>query len=278
MAAVEQGYFTAEGIKLDITYGDPSLMTRALATGSADMAQDGSDFVLYPRGDTNLVAVAAGVAVAPAMLYANKDIKSPADLAGKKVAVPMETDANLTVFKRFLSENGVDAKAVDMQYMAASSQRRDALQNGVVDAAMILPPDDVPLKEAGDHELYFLPDLGSGLPQLTAITVRQDWAQDHASLVEAFIRAYAKGIAWVNDPANKAGAIKLLEDKAKVSEAAANSAYDAYVVRVKAYPEGGCIAQQGLDNLVKIDQENGTLKDMSLTGADFMDTSYCVKN
>jgi hypothetical protein len=90
------------------------------------------------------------------------------------------------------------------------------------------------------------------------------------------MRAISAANIWLNDPANKAEAITILQQRTKANETAAAEAYDVFVVKIKNFPNNGCIQPEGMTNLVSMLGKIG-----DLTGnppvSKFIDTQWCPK-
>ena len=89
--ADKQGYYAAEGIKVNFDYNFETDVVKRVAEGSVQFGMASGDSVLLARGQGLPVRVVATNSQRfPAVFFskADQNIKTPADLKGKKVGIP----------------------------------------------------------------------------------------------------------------------------------------------------------------------------------------------
>jgi len=140
--AENQGYFTNNGLDVTITEFETGLgPVQAVLSGDADFAT-ASEFVLVSSSFNNedLKAVSLIDTASAIELVARKDreINNPADLRGKKIAIPRKTAAEFFL-GNFLIFNNMsidDVEVIDM----GPSKIIEAMSDGTIDATMIWQP------------------------------------------------------------------------------------------------------------------------------------------
>ncbi len=113
---VEKGFFRAEGIDLELREGKGSAVTaQTVAAGTDDFGVDidGGTFLGLAAKGLPATAVMATVAGSPVVVLSSLDkpIKTPADLAGKQIAITAG-DGPSALFPVLLQRNKIDASAV----------------------------------------------------------------------------------------------------------------------------------------------------------------------
>ena len=273
-----QGFFEHEGLDVQITLLDGQAVVPALLGGSADIAlASTTGFILAVDSGANLVSVGFGAENTPYHIMAAPGIKSFKDLKGKKVGVNSEQiDVYTTVIKQLLKKNGLDP-ATDVDLVpAGQNQRVSAITAGAIQAGLFSLPADAELASRGYTSLAFMPDIVPNL-STSVIIVRRDWAGSHDTL-ERFLRARGQADRWINDPANKEKALKILMQDTKTSPESAALAYDFYVKKSSMYRPNPCITRSSLDAVLHILHGDGRLKKLSEKDAPMlMDTHWCPK-
>ncbi|MGA1837743.1 ABC transporter substrate-binding protein [Herbiconiux sp. 11R-BC] len=111
--AEKEGYYAQNGVSVDILPGGPNVDSMAaVASGQADIGTANADTVAQAnQNGADLVIVAAGFQKNPLAILstADKPIKTPADMVGKKIGVPTGDQAAQDAV---LKANNVDASQV----------------------------------------------------------------------------------------------------------------------------------------------------------------------
>jgi len=140
--AENQGYFTDNGLDVTITEFETGLgPVQAVLAGDADFAT-ASEFVLVSNSFNNedLKTVSLINTASAIELIARKDrgINNPADLRGKKIAIPRKTAAEFFL-GNFLIFNDMSIRDVEVIDMGPSDII-EAMSDGTIDATMIWQP------------------------------------------------------------------------------------------------------------------------------------------
>lgn len=275
--AAAKGFYAKQGIQVDDVVVDPNVTTSALIGGSVDISYaDSTQLLLALEKGASLVAVGLGTDRQPYHLMAAPGIKTVADLKGKKIGVASAVDIYTYVLKQILRKAGLDPeKDVDWVVGGGQNQRVSAMVGGAIHAGLASPPSDTRLKDLGFTSLVFTPDIYPYLT-LSQTTVRRDFAEQHADVLKKVLLAQTEAVRWLNNPANKAEAIKLLETTINAKTSDAEAAY-AYYIGQHVWPDA-CVHRPGLVNTVKIMRETHQLT--TITADDvpkFADPQWCPK-
>jgi NitT/TauT family transport system substrate-binding protein len=210
--AMEKGFFAAENIDVDRVFAPSSAaMMLQLAAGALDLTVEGA-FVDTIRGiekGAPIAIVRILVQTPPYELLAKPSIKSLKELKGKTISIGGAKDVTRIYLDRMLEPSGIKDSEVDLVFAGASSARFTALSSGAVDAAILTSPFNFSAATAGFSIVGRTADYVTDLPQ-NGIEVNRNWAAAHGSVLERFLSAFNKGVAWFADERNRDEAISIL--------------------------------------------------------------------
>ena len=195
--APEHNRGMAEG-RWDISLTSPDTML-------ARATRDGHDVVLYLVPEKGLQV----------MLVGAKDIKSPADLKGKKLAGD-PGDSNYDLHRRkILRENGVHESEYEVEIIGTSPFRLEALRQGRVSACMVAPPYDAQALSEGFNLLAkasdYIPDYVT-----TGCWARRSWVGENRDKMLRFVRAFVAATDWALAPEHCEETLELVQDFQKI--------------------------------------------------------------
>ncbi|WP_029153895.1 ABC transporter substrate-binding protein [Microbacterium gubbeenense] len=197
--AVEQGYFAEEGIEVEFTYAEGSAILQNVAAGNVQFG--------FPNGDSVITAKANGVDVdvvhttyqqgIGAILF-NEDtagISSPADLAGKRIAVTDLGSPNYIQLQAILESANLTVDDAEISTIGSGAIVQ-ALQNGEVDAIAFSRIRYYALQAAGFPAGQilsdeYLPSFGNVL--VTSPALREE----NPEVVSGFVAALDRGLEYV---------------------------------------------------------------------------------
>jgi len=209
---IDKGFFAEQNIKPDLVYIPSSAaVIQQLSAGSLDMTM--STGIVDPiRAIDQGAAIALTrfeVQVPPYALLAKPEIKSLKDLKGKVISVGGAKDITRIYVERMLAPNGLKPGDYDFVYAGATTARAQALLSGAVDAAIILPPSNFQVQNAGYNDLgltmQYAPELA-----FSGTVVNKAWAAGHADALKRVMAAQSKSIEYLYDPKNRAEAVRIL--------------------------------------------------------------------
>jgi NitT/TauT family transport system substrate-binding protein len=209
---LDKGFFTAENVKIDLVYIQASAsVIQQLAAGSLDMTM--STGIVDPiRAIDQGAAIALTrfeVQVPPYALLAKSNIKSLKDLKGKVISVGGPKDVTRIYVERMLAPHGLKAGDYDFVYAGATTARAQALLGGAVDAAILLPPSNFQIQNAGYNDLgltmQYAPELA-----FSGTVVNKAWAARNADALKRVHAAQSKSIEYLYDARNRADVVRIL--------------------------------------------------------------------
>lgn len=194
-AAKDLELFRKHGLKAELVLiaGSARGMA-ALISGSSDFAQGSASapIPIRQRGG-DIVIVAAALNRFPFSVVAQKEIRKPSDLIGKKIGILNfggSTDLAITLA---LKEWNISRQAVTIFASGGAPERLAALSTRAIDASVLSPPETLVAARLGMNILAHLSDLKAAFPQ-TVITVRRSFLEKNREMVKRFVRAYSEAI------------------------------------------------------------------------------------
>lgn len=167
---------------------------QALLSGSTQFAQGSATApisVMAKGGE--LIIIAAALNKFPFSLVAQKEIRKPADLIGKKIGIVNFGGSNELAVTLALKEWNIPRQSVTLLPSGEAAVRLVALSTGALDATVLAPPETVKAAELGLHILVHISEMKAFFPQ-TVITVRRSYLEKNRETVKRFVRAYSEAI------------------------------------------------------------------------------------
>jgi NitT/TauT family transport system substrate-binding protein len=215
LIAKEEGFFAKRGLDVEpLAIPVNPNMPGALLSNSIQIATTTTPtFIQAVEGGLDLVTIGAvavsdqrntGVAI---VARAGSGIAKPADLVGKKIAVP-GIGALLDVLTReTLTRKGIDIKQVSFVEVGLP-QIADVLKAGTVDAGAVGEPFTTRITGGGIGTvlLPLFPELPNGIP--TAVfSAAGAWARQHPTEVKSFQEGIAEAVAFYDKDKEVARAV-----------------------------------------------------------------------
>ena len=242
IVADEKGFFAEEGLKVDfISSGASARALQQVAAGSADIGSSSMvDTIRGIGGGANVRIFLNSLAVGTHSLIAAKNIKTVADLRGKRVMTGGAGDITNLWWAAVARHFGLDpVKDVDLMFSGATTARLAALMAGAIDATVLSTPQSFKAIEDG------WTDLGPVAPYLGEFPmmiwhVNASWARANEAQLKAFIRAHNKAVRYMSDPAHK---IEVSQMLARASHSGLDDALKTWDVcmQIKAFVADGAI-------------------------------------
>ena len=270
-AARARGMFASEGLDVKITITPNSTeQMRGISKGSFDIASTAFDNVLAWSGreGAEIVALAQPIDRVVLPVFVRPEIHEWNDLRGKKLAADAVDTAYALVLRRILLAHGLDFERGDYELVAvgATEHRLESMTRGETFAAILNPPVDAKAEAAG---LVRFANHLSVLPNYTAtvLAVNRAWAQGHRDVLVGFLRAWLAGMRWVNDPANREEATKIVAAELKLNPRAAAE-------RVAELSAKGALNLSGLESVLNLRTQFGFKLPMGAAITPYYDLDY----
>jgi NitT/TauT family transport system substrate-binding protein len=195
-AAQEGGYFDQRGLKVDLIYiGGTAQLFQAMLAGEIGFGIGGGPSIIHanvPR--RSIVAVAGTLNRMVMKIMGNPQIKGPADLRGKRIAVTRYGTTTDFSARLFLRSWGLSAdKDTAILQVGSVPNVLAALQNGTSQAGALSPPAHLQAERLGFPELM---DLSKGdiYYPYTYIAVSPAFLEKNRDSIRPFLMACIEGI------------------------------------------------------------------------------------
>jgi NitT/TauT family transport system substrate-binding protein len=220
-AAQEQGIFAKHGVEAQlILIRGGSTLVASLLTGEIQAA--------FTSGVSVLGAAAQGVDVKMLTsissrvswkLIANPQIKKTEELRGKRFGVQSIVGSTWMYAMLALEQLGLEPKRDNISFLPIGDPVTigHALEAGRIDAAALDPTLSQRLTSKGFSQLVDLAKTNATFPGL-GVGVTRAYLEQHAGAIEKLVAALTEGLVFVQQPANKPIALKILMKHLRISD------------------------------------------------------------
>jgi NitT/TauT family transport system substrate-binding protein len=180
------------------------LINSAILAGEFPIGYTGGGAIIASRlGGSDLIAIASPLQVLTIDGWARPEIKSIADLRGKRVGVTRFGASSYFSGLSMLEAGGVKPSEVTFIQNGGVGESYAALVNGRVDVCMIGYPFGLRAKSAGFQLLFRPSTTDYGLFPTAAIAARESWLKDakNKKVAVDFLRALSEGVVLARENA-----------------------------------------------------------------------------
>jgi len=187
---------------------------QALIGNSIDFAHlDAAGTIRAIHNGADIVLVGSSLNKFPFSLVAQKEIRNPADLKGKKIGIVGFGGANDLAVNILLQEWNIPRASVSVIQAGGGANRLVAMSAKALDATVLSYPEFGEALRMGMHELGNLDDLKSGEYPMSVVAVRRSFLEKNRDVVKRFLMAYAE--ATYQFKTNKEKGISLYRSRLK---------------------------------------------------------------
>ncbi|MPZ77146.1 MAG: hypothetical protein GEU77_11555 [Deltaproteobacteria bacterium] len=195
-AAKEGGYFDKQGLKVDLVYiGGTAQLFQSMLAGEVAFGIGGGPSIIHANIQRRSVVAVAGTLNRMIMkIMAAPQIKSPADIRGKRIAVTRYGTTTDFSARLFLKNWGLSAEkdAVILQVGSVPNVLA-ALKSGASQAGALSPPAHLQAEKLGFSELMDLSKADIYYPY-TYVVVSAGFLEKNGNLIRPFLAAAVEGI------------------------------------------------------------------------------------
>jgi ABC-type nitrate/sulfonate/bicarbonate transport system substrate-binding protein len=260
-ATKELGLLAKYGVngELVLTPGS-TRQIQALVGNSANFAQvDAVTTVNAIAQGADLVMISGSLNTFPFSFVAQKEIRKPEELAGKKIGIVGFGGANELAILLALKEWNVPRQSVTILQVGGAPQRLIAMTAKALDATVLAQPELGEARRMGMSVLANMRDMKTAAFPMNSIVVRRSFLQQNRDVVKRFQQAYAEATYQLLHNKEKATAVltKWLQQK---NPKAIEETYQ-YIATSFSFPTH--IAPQGLRNTLEMVQQRNPKIDMN---------------
>jgi NitT/TauT family transport system substrate-binding protein len=167
---------------------------QALVAGSVHFAQvDAVTTINAINQGADLVMISGSLNTFPFSFVANKEIRRPEDLNGKKIGILGFGGANELAVLLALKEWNVPRQSVTIIQSGQAATRLVALTSRALDATVLAYPELGEAARLGMNVLAHMRDMKTAAFPMNAIVVRRAFMEKNRDVVKRFQQAYAEG-------------------------------------------------------------------------------------
>jgi ABC-type nitrate/sulfonate/bicarbonate transport system substrate-binding protein len=249
-----------QGMTVDFKWVDaPDTALRAIIAGAAE-AYCGSlpsAILAVKNTNANLKIIAVNNQATDYVLLVKPEINTLQDLKGKTIGISTPGSAADTIIRTALKAKNFDPEGMRFVTIGGTSARMTALLAGQIDAAPVHAADGANAVATGKAKVLLNAGEGIGLYLQSGLIASGDWIKKNPDQVQQVVDAFIDASRWA--ATNKDGYIALSKELLpKFADAERASSYDLYIAG-KFWPVNGGLGQDGIDRLIKLEQESGGL-------------------
>ena len=272
------GYFEEEGIEIELTNGGGAdAVMAAVLSDSCDIGFCGPEAALYVLvGGSNNVPTVFGQLTKRdgSFLVSRVDEADTFDwktsLEGKEILAGRPGGVPAMTFEYVLNNAGLyDGQNVTLNKDINFNYMTAAFESGTADYCTMFEPVASEYEKAGKGYVVASVGEASGEVPYTCYIARENYIEDNEDIINGFLRAVMRGIAYVNS-ADNAEAAKLLEPGTQLSSL--ETSLQSYK-SIDAWQTDMTMTEDAFNRLQDIIDNSGELE-RRVDFADLVDTSY----
>jgi NitT/TauT family transport system substrate-binding protein len=260
-ATKDLGLLTKYGFNGDLVLTPGSTrQVQALLSNSVQFAQvDAVTTINAIAQGADLVMISGSLNTFPFSFVAQKEIRKPEDLAGKKIGIVGFGGANELAILLALKEWNVPRQSVTVLQAGGASQRLAGMSAKVLDATVLAQPELGEAQRMGMNVLVHMREMKTAAFPMNAMVVRRSFLQQNRDAVKRFQQAYAEATYQLLHNKDKATAVlsKWLQQK---NPKAIEETYQ-YIATSFSFPTR--IAPQGIRNTLDMVAQRNPKIDMN---------------
>lgn len=269
--AQRSGAFEKHGLKvLPIFMRGGREAVQALISRDVTMLQQGSSGVIlaWAQGAKDLVVLGATGNKLDYVLVSGPQIKKPADLKGKRIAISQLGASTDFIARLAVRQLGLGEKDVTLLGIGAQGERWAALAGGHVDASVFQPPITLRARKAGLPVWVDFSKSDYEYVVAGPVTLRSFIKSDRETVMN-FMRGLADGMDFYRDEKNKDAVHKHLGEFYKSNNI--EELEETRRVYTQVTPGLPVVTLKAMENMIASDR---MLSTMNINGAEVMDLSF----
>jgi len=209
--AQEAGIYKKNGLDVELLLaeGGSRTMSTLLANEINIGILGGAECLSATASGAKLVVSAVLAPVFPYLFMAAAEIKTPADLKGRKIGISSVGGSADIATRKVLRDFGFDPdKDVTLVSLGSHSVRTAALFSGTIQAAVDDPPNTAELVDKGFHSMYDLAGKKVASAQ-TVVVAQSAWVSANKDAMQRFIDSIVEATAYQKK--NKAATVAVMK-------------------------------------------------------------------
>jgi len=193
--ASDLGIFKKYGLQVEaVLIRGGAVRTAAISAGEVIFGVDSAvSPITSAVSGADMVIVASYYNRHPWSFAVRPGIRTPQDLAGKRIGVLSLGASNHMAVASALRYWGIDERSVTILRAGGTAERLAALQAGMIDATVLIAPETGRARKAGIPILLDLGDLREGFPTISVVTTRR-FLSSKKDIVKQFLKGISEGV------------------------------------------------------------------------------------
>jgi len=206
--ALKKGFFKNEGLDVKLVQARSNILAAALASGSMQYVTSVTTVLGGIMGGLPAKVIAGVTKNNPDFLMVRPEIRSFADLKGKKLAVSGFGGASHQRLIIVLTKNGINPSTdVTVLSVGDARLRLEQLRAGAIDATVLTPPNNFIAERAGFRSLGSSSDL-LPLPAV-GVSLLERRLKEKPEEAKKILRAFLKGMRQMKERREEAVAVAM---------------------------------------------------------------------
>jgi NitT/TauT family transport system substrate-binding protein len=198
--AIDKGYYTQEGIEIELLESAGGIATPALVSGDIQFSTSGSSAISAIMKGAKLKVLLVGQDRPNWQLWATKkEIKSLEDLRGKQVGIPSRGDTGEIGIRYILLKRGLPQDFVAFTPFGSNvGARMTIVSTGALPAAVLHPAEPEIMKTRNMlGEAHLIADMADEVRStFNGLATSDEMIRTRPELVQKFVRATLKGMIY----------------------------------------------------------------------------------
>jgi NitT/TauT family transport system substrate-binding protein len=244
------GYFEEEGVDLEIVaFQGGADLVKGIVSGAAQIGSaTGFDPAAAVAKDVPMQAFAGVAEQSPMVVIAGPDsaIAGPEDLCGKDVGITRFGSLTDFVTRVIAQQEGCPGDVTQVALGGSPPEHVAALSRGETDAFVHSTEVGIEAEATGNGRI--VARFAEILPedQYGVLMAPPDYLEQNRELVEAFLRAWFRTVAWMKDDANLEEGVAKTAEFLELDEEVARETYETLAPRLS---DDGTMDTDALENL-----------------------------
>lgn len=274
--AQEKGYFANENLFVELVLlGASTRAIPALVGGSVHVSASAVMTTIRAIEKGAALKVVGGLVNGPTYdLISLPKYKSIKDLKGATIGVTGLVTSDTVLLKEMLKANGLEyPRDYGMLAIGGGFERWVALQTGNLAAGILNPPYTFAAEDAGFSNLGTTVKYSPDFTQ-TVLNVRSAWASEKRAPLARFLKAVLRAERWIYS--QKEDTVRIIAKKLKFSDKHSEAAWR-YFTDNNIIPRDGGVNSKGMDKVLQLLAEDGTLKPPLPRHDKYIDESFLAE-
>jgi ABC-type nitrate/sulfonate/bicarbonate transport system substrate-binding protein len=225
--AQEKGFFKKNGVNIELTHIPTNQAVQALIGGKIQFTTTGPQIVEANLAGADTVYILGPVNTFVFSLYSKPEINSIKALAGKTIGATNKGTPTDIAGRMIVTQNGLKPDVdVKILYLKEIPALVAALQQGIIDAALLAAPSTLTARNFGLKELLNITALKLPFVQ-HAIGSTRSYIDGNTDIVRRFVRGAVEGLDYMKK--NRPETLAVMSKYTKITDPAMlHEALDAY--------------------------------------------------